>query len=93
MGFIFCDQHPLFVTRTQVSDPWSMGPHVLLCSTLCVHSNFPIIPGEERAGCLTFSCLLDVISLLLFFAYSCGAVGWSVTGHTHLLLEGFYLMC
>ena len=54
MGFIICDQHPLFVTRTQVSDPWSMGPLVLLCSTLCVNSNFTIIPGDERAGCSTF---------------------------------------
>ena len=29
MGFIFCGKHPLLVTRTQVSDPGPMGPHII----------------------------------------------------------------
>ena len=29
MGFLFCGKHPLFMTRTQVSDPGHKGPLVI----------------------------------------------------------------
>ena len=31
MGIIFCDKHPLLLTRSQVSDPGPMDPLVFLC--------------------------------------------------------------
>ena len=28
MGFIFLGKHPFLITRTEVSDPGPMGPHI-----------------------------------------------------------------
>ena len=38
MGFIFCGQHPLLVTRSQMSDPGPMGPLVSFAPTCLINS-------------------------------------------------------
>ena len=48
MGFIFCGQHPLLVTRTQVSDPGPIGLALLLL--LLCHGSFKVTTDT----CATF---------------------------------------
>ena len=81
---IFCGQHPLLMTRIQVSDPGPNDPLVSLGYHLGRERERELVALLYLCSC----CHVTISFLCLFFAVSWVGL-WSVIvafpGHTHLL--------